>query len=408
MLYSTLFAAFAIGGQSAGWNYEERGNNVSHWASIVPECGYSRQSPIDIPMLSDSTCAEPLELEWTSESAHYAIRNGGHSLKAVPFEIDHNGGADISGLEVLHHTNDTNIRLTNKFFNTYSSKVNSEYCFDSLHFHWGRNENEGSEHTINGKAYPLEVHLVHYSCDYYMAGAALKEYASGEAKIKYDDENVLAVIGVVFEIGAPNPVLAKMLDDIIIDNIAENQAQEIPNYLEMFYSEFDVKGLLPESREMVSYLGSLTTPPCYETVRWHVMKQAMTVSEEQMESFRKLLEGTDLNESQAPNFRPPQPRNNRKIWSCQEDVDDNKIREEEEGNVLAVDNSDNSGDQFWRDIAVAFIVLFSCTMCLLFVVLCYLCKTHNFMVPRTKRASIADAGDYDQEIQTTTANDEAF
>lgn len=31
------------------------------------------------------------------------------------------------------------------------------YKFHSFHFHWGRTSAEGSEHTVDGKSFPLEV-----------------------------------------------------------------------------------------------------------------------------------------------------------------------------------------------------------------------------------------------------------
>ena len=31
------------------------------------------------------------------------------------------------------------------------------YRLNEFHFHWGQDSSRGSEHTINGKAYPLEV-----------------------------------------------------------------------------------------------------------------------------------------------------------------------------------------------------------------------------------------------------------
>lgn len=385
MLYlSAFFAAFVQSSRAGSWNYEEPGKNTSHWGDLYAECDYSRQSPIDLPIPAVSTCTKPLELEWTSEKSHYAIRNNGHSLQAMPFAIDHAGGADLSGLEVLHHTNDTIIRLKNSFFDTYESDVNREYCFDSLHFHWSKSSDKGSEHTINGESYPLEVHLVHYSCDYYMAGDALKEYASGEAAIKSDDENVLAVIGVMFELGEPNPILGKILDDVIVDGIFENNAgtDGFPHMLELYYTEFDLRELLPESKEMVAYLGSLTTPPCYETVRWHVMTQPMTVSEEQMDLFRTLLEGTDVNETISPNFRPVMPRNGRKIYSCQEDVDSDKldskttaVEDGESTDFTTIFKVTSEDSKQWRNIAVAFIVLFALTSVACICVVCYLCKS---------------------------------
>ena len=120
---------------------------------------------------------------------------------------------------------------------------------------------------MNGKEYPLELHLVHYSCDWYLLSQALYDYNSGEAAQKFDDDNVLAVIGVLFEIGAPNAVLQQLLDDVIIDGVSQFH-DPIERYgdhlLEIFYDEFDLNGLLPENREMYAYQGSLTTPPCYE------------------------------------------------------------------------------------------------------------------------------------------------
>ena len=35
--------------------------------------------------------------------------------------------------------------------------LNGNYTAVQLHFHWGRNNNEGSEHTFRGRKYPLEV-----------------------------------------------------------------------------------------------------------------------------------------------------------------------------------------------------------------------------------------------------------
>mmetsp|Transcript_50143 Transcript_50143/g.79866 ORF Transcript_50143/g.79866 Transcript_50143/m.79866 type:complete len:407 (-) Transcript_50143:244-1464(-) len=387
MFAISSFVALYIGqAYSAKWDYDRPGHNTSHWDHLYEECGYPRQSPIDVQIDLTGGCRQPLELDWTSQTTHFAIRNNGHSLQAIPMTISHNGGSDISGLEVLHHRNDTGIRLKNKFFDTYNSNVNKEYCFDSLHFHWGRTDDQGSEHTINGKAYPLEVHLVHYSCDYRMASAALKDYASGAAAQKYDDDNVLAVIGIMFEIGDANPVLGQMLDDIIMEGIFAHKDDEFAHYIEMYYTEFDIRRLLPESREMVAYMGSLTTPPCYQTVRWHLMKEPLTVSEEQMKKFRLLLESTSLNDSMAPNFRPVQPRNGRKIWQCQEDVD------EDDASIAAAQTMiiQQQAEGTWKYIAISFVVLFSITFITCFGVIWYL-KQNYGKITMEKRAPKFDA-----------------
>ena len=35
--------------------------------------------------------------------------------------------------------------------------LSGEYQMLQLHFHWGEDDTRGSEHTIDGKEYPLEV-----------------------------------------------------------------------------------------------------------------------------------------------------------------------------------------------------------------------------------------------------------
>ncbi len=42
----------------------------------------------------------------------------------------------------------------------------TQYAFKQLHFHWGGRDCRGSEHTLGGRAFPLEVHMVHYNTSY--------------------------------------------------------------------------------------------------------------------------------------------------------------------------------------------------------------------------------------------------
>ena len=197
-----------------------------------------------------------------------------------------------------------------------------------MHFHWGRNDTEGSEHTFDGEMYPLELHLVHYSCDYYTLSEAVTDYANNDLLEDQDDDHVLAVIGIMFEVGAANSVLEHMLNDIIVDGITEYSTSST-NELKLYYSELDIADLLPENKEFIGYSGSLTTPPCYETVRWHVMKNTMTVSQEQLNEFRSLLGSTDVNDIIAPNYRQVQELNDRKLYECQIDIDDEQVVKEQ-------------------------------------------------------------------------------
>ena len=39
--------------------------------------------------------------------------------------------------------------------------LNDRYVFDSVHFCWGANDSEGSEHTIDNVRYAMEAHVLH-------------------------------------------------------------------------------------------------------------------------------------------------------------------------------------------------------------------------------------------------------
>ncbi len=39
-------------------------------------------------------------------------------------------------------------------------KLPKTYNVGQFHFHWGNNNNKGSEHTVNSKEYPLEVSVI--------------------------------------------------------------------------------------------------------------------------------------------------------------------------------------------------------------------------------------------------------
>ena len=65
--------------------------------------------------------------------------------------------------------------------------------------------------------------------------------------------------------------------------------------------------LVPELTEnklkYFTYKGSITTPPCYESVRWFVMKSPIAITKQQLDELR-MLEGS--NGRMCDNFRKAQ------------------------------------------------------------------------------------------------------
>ena len=61
------------------------------------------------------------------------------------------------------------------------------------------------------------------------------------------------------------------------------------------------------------YVGSLTTPPCTENIRWLILSEQLDVSARQMTAFRSSFQD-DSGRILTLNFRPTQPRNGREIF----------------------------------------------------------------------------------------------
>ncbi|KAK3602221.1 hypothetical protein CHS0354_039968 [Potamilus streckersoni] len=86
---------------------------------------------------------------------------------------------------------------------------------------------------------------------------------------------------------------------------------------------FDLRELLPESLDgFCHYYGSLTTPPCYESVNWFIFYETIEISRRQLNAFRHSVYpniGSEPIRYFSEHFRPPQPLNGRKIYCRNKD-----------------------------------------------------------------------------------------
>jgi carbonic anhydrase len=129
-----------------------------------------------------------------------------------------------------------------------------------------------SEHTLGGRHYAMEMHLVHHS-------------ESGE----------LVVVGALIDEGTHNAAF-----DPIWQQLPERPGEE--RHLEDV--AVDIDALLPDASRYWRYEGSLTTPPCTEGVHWLVLEQPLMLSAEQIARFRGII---------GANNRPPQSLHGRPI-----------------------------------------------------------------------------------------------
>ncbi|TQE04711.1 hypothetical protein C1H46_009694 [Malus baccata] len=156
--------------------------------------------------------------------------------------------------------------------------------------HW----HSSSEHTINGKRFDLEAHLVH-------------ESSTGK----------IAVTGILYKIGAPDPFLSSMMD-----SLAEVSGT---NEEEVAVGTVDPKKIKTRSTKYYRYIGSLTIPPCTQNVTWTIVQEVRTVSEEQVEFLR-----VAVHDDSKTNARPVQPRNGRVVQVYRPKEEEEEEEEEED------------------------------------------------------------------------------
>lgn len=155
-------------------------------------------------------------------------------------------------------------------FITYGNTDNglfNDFTLGQFHFH------TTSEHQIDGTNAAMEAHFVTRSI--------------------WEDKYI--VISVLFAEGASNPFLEQFVANLpaTIDGTYKDD--------DLTYSPFN---LLPSNRSYYTYEGSLTTPPCSETVTWIVMKNKVEATAEQIKAFSDIL---------GNNARPIQNINSRVI-----------------------------------------------------------------------------------------------
>uniref|UniRef100_A0A1B6FP36 Carbonic anhydrase n=1 Tax=Cuerna arida TaxID=1464854 RepID=A0A1B6FP36_9HEMI len=151
-----------------------------------------------------------------------------------------------------------------------SGPLDDSYIFSQIHFHWGAGEHEGSEHSIDGTCYPLEIHAVFYKSQYLTPDVALQ---------KDDGTVVIVYLCKLRDQSSPGfKWLSPYLDQVVEPKVSTLLALVPLSSL-----------LIPFTLDYILYWGSLTVSDCSHVMLWLISRVALGISLEDLNKFRKLL-----------------------------------------------------------------------------------------------------------------------
>ncbi|XP_052827502.1 carbonic anhydrase 12 isoform X2 [Octopus bimaculoides] len=219
----------------SAWDYH---NESKNWAKEYPNCGGRLQSPIAIEhKFTNYKKTSNLIFDGYLDTKHNAtIMNTGHTVVI-----------EVNGKSLV-----------------YGEGLKGKYIAYEIHFHWGMNDIVGSEHMLNGHRFPMEIHILHYSEKYPNSEKASK-YKGGLLVVAYFVKNDKSY--------ADNEDLADVVKNVKMVKFKGNRYPVISWKLEAFF---------PVNQTCYyRYEGSLTYPPCWETVIWVIFKDALQISSDE-------------------------------------------------------------------------------------------------------------------------------
>uniref|UniRef100_A0A3Q4BLN0 Alpha-carbonic anhydrase domain-containing protein n=1 Tax=Mola mola TaxID=94237 RepID=A0A3Q4BLN0_MOLML len=248
----------------------------SEWPQYFSECSGTSQSPVDV--VTTQTKYDPSLIPLTP------LGYSQHGNK--PFTLYNNGHTAVIELP------------------EWMGLMGLPWLFTAvqMHLHWGSGgpSHGGSEHTINGLSADAELHVVHYNSELYPNMSVAMTQGAG-----------LAVLGILIVTGEEtNPAFNNILN--YLSRIRHAQKVNIP--------AFDVQSLLPKDLgRYYRYNGSLTTPPCYQSVIWTLFNERVQISKAQLLKMETILYSSKAEDADRmllqDNYRTTQPLNHRVIFS---------------------------------------------------------------------------------------------
>lgn len=138
------------------------------------------------------------------------------------------------------------------------------YFLDKIQIH------SPSEHQLNGNHFDMELQIVNKN-----------------------EQGETVIFGIFIKKGMKNTALSKIWSKFSKENTMTE------------YEEINLMNLFPVDKTKYTYMGSLTTPPYTEGVKWYIFREPIQMSTNQINKFKSIF---------MANNRPIQPLNGRKIY----------------------------------------------------------------------------------------------
>lgn len=218
---------------------------------------------LSCPLCAASTrAAEEAHWSYSGEGGpdHWGALNSAYKACSAgteqsPIDLDRAIRADIARLNVdwkpqaYRVANNGHTIQANATPGSAAILGKESYALLQFHFH------TPSEHALHGKRFAMEAHFVHARRD-----------------------GQLVVIGVFMESGGKNEAFSAVMA------AAPRKEGEQP-----LQHSVDPRQFLPKKTIAFRYQGSLTTPPCSETVTWIVYNQPISVAEADIAAFKAIF-----------------------------------------------------------------------------------------------------------------------
>ncbi|XP_005747377.1 carbonic anhydrase-related protein 10-like [Pundamilia nyererei] len=231
-----------------------------------------RQSPIDI---------ETSHMIFDPYLTPLRLNTGGHKMGGTMY----NTGKHVSLRPDKAH-----------LVNISGGPLGYSYRLEEVRVHFGSEDSQGSEHLLNGQGFPGEVQLIHYNQDLYANYSEAAKSPHG-----------IAVVSIFIKhhtVAGDWPAVGGTAQ-----KVSAWAMRQPSNYDAFLLMGLNIADLYPDTTRYITYEGSITIPPCYETSTWILINKPVYVTQMQMHSLRLLSQNEPYKIflSMSDNTRPTQP-----------------------------------------------------------------------------------------------------